>query len=145
MVINDGEIQQVGSPLALYNTPANQFVAGFIGAPKMNFIQAVLTGETLTLAEGSVLTLPTELAARLPQGEPIKMGVRPENIVRGQAIATKVINVEQLGHETHSSVQLGDELWTIKWPGQQSIGVGEQLMIAVQHYAFFDGKTGKAL
>ena len=52
MVINDGEIQQVGSPLTLYNAPANQFVAGFIGAPKMNFIKATLTGVTLNTSRG---------------------------------------------------------------------------------------------
>ncbi|MGE4251470.1 MAG: ABC transporter ATP-binding protein, partial [Parvibaculaceae bacterium] len=58
VVMNDGVIQQVGAPLALYDRPANIFVAGFIGSPTMNFFAAVIDGKWARLADGSLLALP---------------------------------------------------------------------------------------
>jgi multiple sugar transport system ATP-binding protein len=82
-VMRDGVIQQVGSPQHLYEEPANMFVAGFIGSPPMNFLEASLDDSTLRFPFGSA-ELPGELRRRLQdaawQGGEIVAGVRPEDI-----------------------------------------------------------------
>ena len=76
VAMHDGIVQQVGTPLELYDRPANTFVAGFIGAPMMNFIEGTVAGDRLTLASGTTLTLP----AALPGASSVTVGVRPEDV-----------------------------------------------------------------
>lgn len=86
VVMNKGIVQQVDSPLTIYNSPANQFVAGFIGSPTMNFIPGTIsnTGALTFQSETRALTLPLpiEHAARYQQhiGKEIILGIRPEHI-----------------------------------------------------------------
>src|SRR6476661_4470436 len=85
VVMKDGWVQQVGEPLDLYNTPANKFVAGFIGSPAMNFIPVRVTngGETLWAeGEGIRIKVPGELKSRLQRytGEAVTLGIRPEDL-----------------------------------------------------------------
>lgn len=75
-VLNQGEVQQIGTPRQLYQAPADLFVAGFIGSPGMNFVPARLEGLKLILPFGE-LTLP-ECFESLPQGEAVIAGFRPE-------------------------------------------------------------------
>ncbi|MBL8508085.1 MAG: sn-glycerol-3-phosphate ABC transporter ATP-binding protein UgpC [Chitinimonas sp.] len=106
-VFNGGRIEQVGTPLELYQQPANQFVAGFLGSPKMNFLPAQLrsgssSGSDIVLAGNTSITLPQQY--RLQSGSPITLGVRPEHIAwQGQAednaIPASVDLVEHLGGE----------------------------------------------
>jgi multiple sugar transport system ATP-binding protein len=87
VLLRDGAIEQVGAPLELYNRPANRFVAGFLGAPKMNFFNAVVTGRSdetveLRLDDAQRLALPT--ASFVPDtvpapGASVSIGIRPEN------------------------------------------------------------------
>lgn len=107
VVLKDGEVMQVGAPMELFNFPANEFVAGFLGSPKMNFFDGVLTngagadkgefqGEGL-LANG-VRLVSTEKS----NGDAIKLGVRPQHLVidpDGQ-LKGKATLVESLGTET---------------------------------------------
>ncbi len=86
VAMHDGIVQQVGTPLELYDRPANTFVAGFIGAPMMNFIGGTVDGDRLTLASGTVLTLP----AALPAGA-VTVGVRPEDVTLAEPGADGVI------------------------------------------------------
>ena len=83
VVMKDGVVQQVDSPTNLYNAPDNLFVAGFIGSPQMNFLDAVFEGNTLS-AGGQSFELPEEKAAVLREkgyeGKTVIMGIRPENI-----------------------------------------------------------------
>ncbi len=85
VVLRDGKIEQVGTPLALYNRPANVFVAGFIGSPRMNFFPA----EVLRLSAGSLL-LPANAHT---------VGLRPEHVLLGEAgpLEYRVQQVEQMG------------------------------------------------
>ncbi len=105
VVLRDGIIEQVGSPLDLYNHPANRFVAGFIGSPKMNFLEATagLANGRATearLADGAALAVPTP-SVPLPPGGPIAIGIRPEHVVLGgDGIALSVTLTEQLGGNT---------------------------------------------
>lgn len=102
VVLRGGRIEQVGRPLELYNHPANKFVAGFLGAPQMNFLRARLEDRTVTLESGSGRALP--LTASYPaQGATV--GVRPEAIEvslegRGDQ-QIEVENFEQLGAMTY--------------------------------------------
>ncbi len=86
VVMKDGIVQQIDTPEALYNMPCNLFVAGFIGSPQMNFLDAVVhIGRTVTLTIGdNVLTVPDELAKPLIagnyDGQTVVLGIRPENI-----------------------------------------------------------------
>src|SRR5688572_18000186 len=85
VVMKDGVVQQVGEPLELYNTPANRFVAGFIGSPAMNFADVTLSGSNGKLwaeAPGLKIGLPEPLAGRFKggNGHEVTLGVRPEDL-----------------------------------------------------------------
>ena len=108
VVMKDGRIEQTGSPLDLYDRPANLFVAGFIGSPAMNFLPGTLrrsaAGATVELADGTRLGAP--LAAAGADGQPVIYGTRPEHLIliegggAGDGIATEVVVVEPTGAET---------------------------------------------
>ena len=105
VVMNAGRIEQVGTPHALYNAPANLFVAGFLGAPKMNFMEGVLAGPSrVKLADGTVIgvALDTSPAAI---GDKVTLGIRAEHMLleasgRANSIALDVGHAEYLGDQT---------------------------------------------
>jgi multiple sugar transport system ATP-binding protein len=85
VIMNQGNIMRIGSPMEVYNEPQNLFVAGFIGSPAMNFIEGHIieeNGSLLIIAEGNRLAIPKQLQDRLAQGRDRKMilGIRPEHI-----------------------------------------------------------------
>jgi multiple sugar transport system ATP-binding protein len=110
VVINNGEIEQVGSPLDLYNRPANVFVAGFLGSPRMNFFPArvAASGEgTVDVALGGMpaVSIPLRDGDERPQsGSGVLLGVRPESFRLGEAEGVRLKGtvkvVESLGRET---------------------------------------------
>jgi multiple sugar transport system ATP-binding protein len=79
VAMHGGVVQQVGSPLELYDRPANLFVAGFIGSPGMNFLPATYTAGSVVLAEGTRLAL--DRVPALAEGEALTIGIRPEHVV----------------------------------------------------------------
>ena len=143
VVLRDGQVMQVGKPLDLYNRPANQFVAGFIGSPKMNFLPAKLAGNAGTAGEGAILevagtslpfgrALPPALA-----GEALTFGVRPEHITVGGEAGVflgevEVQLVEHLGGQTvlYVSTKTGDML-TVVIDGQMRVTHGEKVALRV--------------
>ncbi|HEY1517082.1 MAG TPA: sn-glycerol-3-phosphate ABC transporter ATP-binding protein UgpC [Solirubrobacteraceae bacterium] len=114
-VMLSGLLQQVGSPMELYNNPANLFVAGFIGSPGMNFMPATLTNGSVHLPMADV-TLPEEVRERLgrqPDGRRVIAGIRPEdfedatrveaeNRPRGTTFKAKLDLVEAMGAEYYA-------------------------------------------
>jgi multiple sugar transport system ATP-binding protein len=101
IVLDGGRIQQQGSPMELYRQPSNIFVAGFIGSPAMNFIDATFEHGKARLSDGTVLTLPP---VRAEEGRKLVIGVRPETILLGEGenkIDFKVAMVEPTGAQTH--------------------------------------------
>ena len=110
VVLRDGRIEQVGSPLTLYDDPDNLFVAGFIGSPKMNFLKARIQDGRLVLPEfaGQSLPLPP-LATQPANGAEVTLGLRPELFRRGGADALDLVIeiVEQLGGETFAYARQG--------------------------------------
>src|SRR5207247_9346710 len=81
VVMNAGRVEQTGSPLELYDNPANQFVAGFIGSPAMNFLTGRMArnGTGLAVAVGGGVHLPIPVRAEIPEGREVVVGVRPEH------------------------------------------------------------------
>jgi multiple sugar transport system ATP-binding protein len=117
-VMRAGRLQQVGSPMELYNHPVNLFVAGFIGSPAMNFMPATLDGDTVRLPLGEV-RLPQEVRDRVgrQEGRQLIAGIRPENFEdaslvgdardKGALFRARIDVVESMGSElyAHFSVQ----------------------------------------
>lgn len=108
VVLNQGQIEQVGTPLELYDRPANVFVAQFIGSPKMNLIPGVLehTNESqseVMLENRQRITLPVGCACA-EQGLPVSLGIRPEHIelteIAHADVEGEVLFVEHMGNET---------------------------------------------
>jgi multiple sugar transport system ATP-binding protein len=112
-VMRSGVLQQVGSPMELYNRPVNLFVAGFIGSPAMNFMPATVEGDTVKLPFGDV-RLPQEMHDRLSQskGRQLIAGIRPEHFEdaalvgetkdRGATFRAQIEVVESMGSELYA-------------------------------------------
>jgi multiple sugar transport system ATP-binding protein len=106
VVLNAGRVEQIGAPLDLYDRPANQFVAGFIGSPAMNFIGGKITSEGLAAA-GIILPLPEVLHDR--NGTDVVYGIRPEHFELSEAgLPATVSLVEPMGSETQVTMTLGE-------------------------------------
>ena len=148
VVLRGGKIEQVGKPLDLYNNPKNKFVAGFIGAPQMNFLEGEISGRRLTLNAGLMRDIPM---AENFDGR-ATLGIRPEGIgvsLEGDGdMQIKVQNFEQLGSVTYiyGMFENGERL-TVQLPEQiplernQTIGV----TMPTDRFHLFDGETEGAL
>ncbi|GIN08497.1 glycerol-3-phosphate ABC transporter ATP-binding protein [Shouchella clausii] len=151
MVLNEGHIQQVGKPIELYNTPANLFVATFIGSPKMNIGKARFVSENGQLLVEETIALPIKQPLDSNLVEPrLTIGIRSEHIrfeKEKPTVTLLVASVEQLGNETVVVFEVGKELWTAKWSGQWAITAGDLVPVAIDlaHISFFDSVTGKLL
>jgi len=103
VVMNAGRVEQIGSPLELYDNPANQFVAGFIGSPAMNFLTGRIGEERhrARRAVGGGVHLPMPVRAAIPEGREVVVGVRP-SISRWPttAVSAEVVVVEPTGADT---------------------------------------------
>ncbi len=138
VVLRAGKIEQVGTPLELYHYPANTFVAGFIGSPKMNLTPAKVKsangiGVDILLPGGGQATIPVEPSNATP-GAPVTVGFRPETLRMADQgpLAGNVAVVEHLGGETLVYVDVGDgHLVTVKTNGATPAKVGEQVRLSV--------------
>jgi multiple sugar transport system ATP-binding protein len=138
VVLNNGRIEQVGTPLELYQKPSNLFVAGFIGSPKMNFIGATVTASKnghviVTLDGGSRLDALAE-GARV--GDRVTVGIRPEyvSIDAKGSIAALVQSVEYLGDAIIAYTSIGEveTLITVKAPPDAHLSAGDPVRLAVR-------------
>jgi multiple sugar transport system ATP-binding protein len=103
VVMNAGRIEQIGTPLELYDNPVNQFVAGFIGSPAMNFLagRMAMNGTGLAVAVGNGIHLPMPLRAAVAEGREVIVGVRPEHFaVDDTGVPAEVVVVEPTGADT---------------------------------------------
>jgi len=144
VVLRGGRIEQVGAPLELYNAPANRFVAGFIGSPRMNFLPARVIragGDETRVALGEALAVEAVLPVRgdgVAAGEGVSVGVRPEHLVFGPgnpgdiAFDATIDQLEQLGAACLVYCSLpGGEKITVQAPGQLRHQVGERVRITL--------------
>ena len=123
VIMRDGRIQQAGTPLEVYGRPANKFVAGFIGAPSMNFIPVMLREEdgTMFAVAASIhlrLASAHQQVLRAWRDKPVILGVRPEHLALGDempggSVAVRVEVTEQLGSEIVLEANLGDLTLTV--------------------------------
>ena len=138
VVLNHGKVEQIGSPLELYRTPVNRFVAGFIGSPKMNFLPVTVqrsdaAGVTIGLPDGAPITLPFN-ADGVKAGDKLSFGIRPEHLAESAAsgadgkLSGKIMVVEHLGGETLLHVNLdGDALIQVKGSGESMAVDGQSI------------------
>ncbi|PIF73818.1 carbohydrate ABC transporter ATP-binding protein (CUT1 family) [Variovorax sp. 54] len=124
VVLRDGRIEQVGTPLELYHAPANEFVAGFIGSPKMNLLEARVShvgSDACELALADDVTLQIPPVAGVRPGEAVKLGIRPEHLSLASPedahLRGRVVVVERLGSESYVHVQMGDNTVIVRTDG----------------------------
>ena len=157
VVLKDGDVQQVDSPMNLYNNPANQFVGSFIGSPSMNFTSGRLQSEGNSLKfmnDHMNFTIPEEIAVKLSgkSGE-VVMGFRPEVILDAdvekektltEAFPIKVDITEPIGAETFVYFHLGEENFCMRSTNGLVYQNGQQISAAIvsDRLRFFDKDSG---
>ncbi|WP_028745436.1 ABC transporter ATP-binding protein [Rhizobium mesoamericanum] len=138
VVLRAGRIEQIGTPLELYNKPANRFVAGFIGSPHMNFLGGTLeaTGSdraVATLEGGHRLEVPM-VGGTVATGAPITVGVRPHHIALDtgeNSIPAKIRLVEALGSETVLHADVAGQKLLVVAPGQHNLAQGDDIRLSL--------------
>jgi multiple sugar transport system ATP-binding protein len=147
VVMQDGRIEQIGSPLALYDRPANLFVAQFIGSPAMNVVAGTVrrgAGQAHVEAEGGV-RWPLDGQGGT-DGQRVVYGVRPEHLALAgpdAPVQAEVIVVEPTGAETELLVQAGATPITVVLHGRTQVQPGDKIGLAIEtrEVHLFDAQT----
>ena len=148
VVMHDGRVEQIGTPLDLYDHPGNLFVAQFIGSPAMNVIEGTVrrvNGARHVEAAGGVLWPLADEAGS--EGQAVSYGVRPEHLrVTGanDGVPAEIIVVEPTGAETELLVQAGAAQLTLVTHGRPQVNPGDRIGLGIEQGAvhLFDQKTG---
>jgi multiple sugar transport system ATP-binding protein len=153
VVLDAGRVEQVGTPLELYRNPANLFVAGFIGSPAMNFLDATVEGNgglpTARLPDGTSIRIAA--GRRVEPGKRVRLGIRPEHILveasGGSLMRGKTIVVEPTGAQTHVVFSLSGEPITAVVDGGYPArhGMTFEGGVPAEQVHVFDRETGMAL
>ncbi|MBH8574525.1 ATP-binding cassette domain-containing protein, partial [Nostocaceae cyanobacterium CENA369] len=161
-IMNQGQIQQVASPLELYNRPANRFVAEFIGSPPMNFIPVEFHAPLLITNSQFRLTLPEIWGTALQKydGQTLILGIRPEHLSLAlpatKNLPVQVDLVENLGNDSFITVRLGEHssqaahksnYLIVRVPPERLVSIGEQIWLSLtpDKIHFFDPETELAI
>ena len=148
-VLREGKVQQVGTPADVYERPANRWVAGFVGNPRMSLLPCRTEGDQLVGTAG--WTLPRPRWAPGADGQPLLLGLRAEDLSleRGgtASLAGELYGLEPLGDRTVVDVRVGGEMVKVKARPSQTGTVGERLQVAVDldRAHLFDADTGLAV
>ncbi|APH06374.1 ABC transporter ATP-binding protein [Bacillus weihaiensis] len=151
MILHNGEVQQIGHPLDIYNHPANTFVASFIGSPPMNLLNVEVKEQSLFFADNRSISLSEEVTQHLASHSRITAGIRPEHIQLAKegkiSFFANVLNVEVLGTETLITFEMGNKQWIAKWNGQWNIEIGRKIPLTIQeeNLFFFHTESGDYL
>jgi multiple sugar transport system ATP-binding protein len=152
VVLREGNIEQVGRPLEIYDRPANLFVAEFIGSPAMNLIKGEIAGNGAELgvriAGGSVL--PLGKVNGVKPGQKVVYGVRPEHlavVAEGSGVAATVSVLEPTGPEIHVFAMLGEDEVCAITDDREVAGAGAAIGLSprLSRVHLFDAETGQAL
>src|SRR6184192_403396 len=158
-VMNSGRLQQVDAPETLYDNPANTFVAGFIGSPRMNFVPGRLTtaqGKAAIefLGVRAPLITGSQLTGETTDGE-VTVGLRPEDLMWRRAAgpeSTLTLNaevdvVEPMGHEAYVTVVCAGETVTSRFPPRSGVKTRERVELALNpaRLHLFDAQTGESI
>lgn len=155
-ILNDGKLQQLGTPLECYYEPSNQFVASFIGEPSMNFLQCSRDGATLR-CNGFEYELSNATVTGIGSTSELMVGIRPSDIEvlptpqRHNDVAVRVVVVEPFGKENNLYLFPvdGDRenaiISTVEGKKQVDMGTTVAMRLPEDKFYFFDGKTTEAL
>jgi multiple sugar transport system ATP-binding protein len=147
-IAREGSLAQVGTPLALYHHPKTLFVAGFIGAPQMNFIPARVAEiffDRLVVETASGLRLAAWICGdRSSIGDPVMLGIRPEHVAFGDALLASVLNVERFGDSALLYLETAEakEPIVMRTDGATRLKRGDTVSLALpeQHVHVFDAE-----
>jgi len=158
VVLRDGIIQQIGSPLELYNNPHNKFVAGFIGSPPMNFMTAQVKeegGKIITDEGDFQIVVSGPMGDRLKEyvGQNVLVGIRPEDLVympqpeKVNNIKATIEVIEPLGAEIHLWVSTKSHQFIVRVPPRWEFTVGDQVNFRpdLNKVKFFNIETEEAI
>lgn len=146
VVLRDGSVEQIGTPLELYDNPTNLFVAGFLGSPSMNFLRGKLADDgspNLVLGDGQSIQL-----QKRPQefgGKNIILGIRPQEIKvdSENGVAAIIKMIEPTGAETYVQVELAGEKLTCVLPSRLEKSIGDEINLSLVSSSihFFEPET----
>src|SRR5437773_9605668 len=158
-VMNAGRLQQVDAPETLYDNPANLFVAGFIGSPRMNFVPGKLTSAN-GVAAVEFLGVPTPLSSRAnltaeAADGAVTVGLRPEDLMWRRAappestltLSAEVDVVEPMGHEAYVTAVCAGETVTSRFPPRSGVRTRERIELALNpaRLHLFDARSGTTI
>jgi len=149
VVMNGGNVEQIGAPLDLYDQPTNLFVAGFIGSPAMNFLKGKLarngSGLDVVLGQGLRVPAPAGLSPQL-DGKDVTLGVRPEHLaVKGSGLPAEVVVVEPTGADTQIFCKVAGTEVTAVVRERHDFKPGEMIRLAPDLTFLFDPSNGRRL
>jgi multiple sugar transport system ATP-binding protein len=146
VVMRDGIVEQIGSPLQLYDHPANTFVAAFIGSPAMNLIEGTWQAGGVRIGDAHV---PVQRAMRVQDGQKVLLGTRPEHLEPrdGGALGAKVEVIEPTGADTMLMCSLGAQELTVVVRDRVTLRPGDPVRLAPMpdKLHVFDAASGKSL
>jgi multiple sugar transport system ATP-binding protein len=159
VIMRDGHIEQVGTPDDVFRRPATRFVAGFIGSPPMNLVDASVADRNIVFANGDRLPLPPAFAKSVAAGQKIVFGLRPDDLYpsghglhSGQASAVHerelMVNLtEPLGNETLVFLDFAGREWVSRMLNPRPLAAGALLPVSfdLSHAHLFDAASGVAL
>ena len=149
VIMRDGRVEQVGTPVDLYDRPSNIFVAGFIGSPAMNLIEGSVTADGMALITDSGTQIPLQGGLSAFSGRPITLGLRPEDIGLAQEsegqIKAKIETAETTGAELHVVLDAGGVKLTAVFHGRPGLVDGQTVHLTFEREKLhlFDRETGK--
>jgi multiple sugar transport system ATP-binding protein len=146
VVMHDGIVEQIGTPLELFDRPGNLFVAQFIGSPSMNVLQGTLRGDGVE-ALGARWPLPPGVGTS-SEGKAVHYGIRPTDMaLAGSGIPARVVVVEPTGAETELLLDVGGQQLVLVMHGRTEARPDDTVYLAVEAAKahVFDGKSGQRL
>jgi multiple sugar transport system ATP-binding protein len=147
VVLDKGVIQQIDTPDNIYHNPKNTFVAGFVGSPPMNFIEADVKDERLTFAGIPIQLNPEQLKA-IGSRYKVTVGIRPENMTKENGQIRISVNVdmsEMLGSEKIAYFYIGDKKCSAKLSPTYNVDKTIVLNIDIADIFIFDSSTGERI
>jgi multiple sugar transport system ATP-binding protein len=154
VVLKEGLIQQIDTPMALYDKPVNLFVATFLGSPGMNVLPGKLDAGSepvFVLDDGARIPLPGAVVSPEWRGRALCLGIRPEHLLRtdaGDAVLSPTVEVvEPVGNEVFVNMRLGAQPMVARLPPGElpKPGIALPLRLSVEHVHFFDSASGERL
>lgn len=145
VILRDGYIEQEGSPLDVYDRPANLFVAEFIGSPSMNLLKGEVMADGVKTGDGTVLPLPPSHRAK--PGQKVVYGIRPEHFTFGSGAKATVNVVEPTGPEMHIYAEMGGQEVCAITSERVALARDAEISLAprLDKVHLFDAESGKAL